>query len=56
MEGKIMIKGNDLKQLLKEVCISNGQRQMNNFSHFYFYEVPIPKELKKYLSQNKTKE
>lgn len=48
-----MVNGNEFKQHLREVCISNGQRQINNLSHYFFHEVPIPKELKKYLSENK---
>ena len=48
-----MVKSNNLKQHLREVCISNGKRQINNLSHFFFHEVPIPKELKKYLSENR---
>lgn len=51
-----MENGKNLKQRLREVCITNGQRQINNLSHFFFYEVPIPKELKNNLSENKTKQ
>lgn len=46
---------NELKQYAKELCIKNGRKDINNFCHILFYEVPIPKELKKYLSTSQQK-
>lgn len=43
-----------LKTRVKDFCLQNGLKQVDQRSIYVFHEVPIPKELKKYLSVNKT--
>lgn len=54
--GIFMSTKTTLKNRVKGFCLKNGLKQVDQRSIYVFHKVPIPKELKKYLSQNKTKE